>query len=1696
MIKNYTLTLLLFFCAFVSFGQTTIAIQDFEAIPSTPTLNFSFNSGTFTSVSGNSAGGDRPQNSPQYSSADTSWRIRNTYVDADFGPVDISSYQSVQVEFNLAAFSIGSTGNGVDGGDYVDVYISLDNGATWSYELEITGDNNARWAFSSGSNRTITYDGDDIPESFSSSNSNSINNIIINIPDGDAASASNFLVGFVVSNNSSNESWNIDDIKVSGISSSPCTVPASQPTNLVLNNITGTSIDGNFTATTSDDYLVVVSTSAILGADPVNGVSYTNGESIGSGTVIQSSSGTNFTATGLSQTTQYYFFVFSVNASGCSGGPLYNIIGPLSGNATTISGPCLSTSFENSEGWSDHAYGNWTETDSNGDVWVGNGIFAGNAGNRRIQMNDVNDWLELPPVHNPASLEYYGGLSSSATGNNRIMVQYFNGTTWVDIVEHTATLATYQLFTADLSSITALTNVRLRLFRTAHNRVHYIDDISVYCGPSTPIAELQLVDAGLTNQNCGYTIDFGSVANDGSTSDATFNINNIGSVDLTISSFNITGDYTIVSPATPFTINSGNSQIVTVRFTPSAAGIRTGILTINNNDLDESACAINLTGTGFTPTPEIDIERNTGGSIPDGSGASTGFNTVFAATVVGNSTAPKTFYVSSEGTANLNLISISSSNPAEFSISLNPGAVSISPGTEVNFEITFSPTGVGLRTATITIISNDSDESPYTFTVRGNGECASGTLTFLPDNGPVGTIVSISSSSNNFGGSTTATVSGIPTSINIISNSEIELTIPPGASTGSISINDDLGCSNAELFTVINQQISSCQGDTGVTPTDLFISEVTDHGTGSHSYIELFNGTGTVIDLTDYEIRIHNNGATVATNTIPLTGSVVNNDVFIIAFGSTDATNPYSAHGYDLVNSSSGINEDDHIRLYNVSTNTWVDLWGDTSGNVFTIASKDYTYRRKNSGITAPSTIWNANDWDSFVPVDYSDIGTFDFSTGIPPTVNSITDLTTTCNETTITVNASEGFIGGNTLRYSWYFYNPAQSGLGWQAISNGGIYTTVNTSPSLIISDASSVLDYQFYCEVREDDASCYSASAAIQITISSATWDGTNWDWNDGTLQNTLPTSATTVILTGDYDTFNQGSFSACNLIVDNVLLNIANGDFVQVENNLVVNGTDGFINVENEGAFVQVNDAGTVTADLPANITVNKQTAPSNNWYEYTYWSSPVFEETPDNGLAASNPNRRYEYNAANFRDSFYETGNDGVLTGGAGIDDIDDGAPYDWQAISTPYLIPGVGYAATHSPGIFASTPGCPGLTCRIAYVFSGLFNNGVVTVPLFKNDSEPGDTNWNFVGNPYPSAISADAFLTTNVGIIEGAIYLWSQNTAPSDTTNGNENLNFSQSDYAIINGTGETAGGDLVSPTRFIPSGQGFFVAMENTATSTIVSPSPVPGDLIRSADITFNNTMRVTGNNNQFFRSATETALDNKLWLNLTTDNGAFSQVLIGYIETATDGYDGLYFDAPRNASTDFNAIIYTSIPEVDKKFAIQGKNTNSLTLDETIPLGFLTAIDVPTLYTIAIAQTEGDFMSTNTIYLRDALMNITHNLSDSAYNFTAATGDFNNRFEILFTPDALSVKDEQSSANDLFISELANGDVVFSVGPAFSMRSISILDVLGRTIYQLEASSSRAVYSLPQLSKAPYIAKVTLTNGQVLSKKAIKQQ
>lgn len=561
----------------------------------------------------------------------------------------------------------------------------------------------------------------------------------------------------------------------------------------------------------------------------------------------------------------------------------------------------------------------------------------------------------------------------------------------------------------------------------------------------------------------------------------------------------------------------------------------------------------------------------------------------------------------------------------------------------------------------------------------------------------------------------------------------------------------------------------------------------------------------------------------------------------------------------------------------------------------------------------------------------------------------------------------------------------------------------------------------------------------------------------WNGLMWSNGVPDLTAEVIIDGDYDTSISGSFSACSLTVNaGAGLTIGNETFVEVINHVVVSGE---LLVDTKGSFVQIDKNGTFTLNANGNSIVRKETALKNAWYYYTYWSSPVSGQTIADAFPNTDSNRRFWFNTANYYD-----GN------GDGVDD--DGN--DWViAPGSSVMTPGVGYIATSSRlGPYPSTD---------IVTFSGYFNTGNISRNIVYNATNA--SSWNLIGNPYPSALDFDAFYAANSDIINGVAYFWSHHSPPLSTNPGNQALNFSQDDYAMyVTGVGAgIAGASGVIPTQYIPSCQGFFVV--GLATRNAV----------------FTNAMRKAdgANNSQFFKDSNSKKNDekNKLWINLTSDNGVFNQILTAYVDGATNEDDGLSYDAPRILANNYAAALYSQIEHSPKKFAVQGKDVTSLDANETIRLGFATNISAETVYTLSIAQLQGDFLTHNTIYLRDNLLDKVHNLSEADYIFTSEVGEFNDRFVVIFNNPSESIDDLVAETNTLKIIEVSDDQVTFMVYNNVTIKSVSIFDVMGRELYRFKGNSSEETYLLTNLKNSIYIARVELSNGTFITKKAIKK-
>ena len=606
----------------------------------------------------------------------------------------------------------------------------------------------------------------------------------------------------------------------------------------------------------------------------------------------------------------------------------------------------------------------------------------------------------------------------------------------------------------------------------------------------------------------------------------------------------------------------------------------------------------------------------------------------------------------------------------------------------------------------------------------------------------------------------------------------------------------------------------------------------------------------------------------------------------------------------------------------------------------------------------------------------------------------------------------------------------------------SGTVFQTGTVSSSYTITGTTMTISgllpgtYNF----SASNGTCNSAvtSSVVINAVVIKTWNGT---WSPAG----APTKDDAVVINADYSVSSNGDLNVYNLVVNSgFTLTIEANHYAIIQNNLTVNGT---LDLLDKGSLVMVNDAGTVNGTGTANV--HRITTPFKK-NDYVYWSTPV---TTSPISSAVFPGWRrgyaYEYNNA-------------------------------WTEVNT--MTPGKGCIIM----VPDPTAGPNGNISEV--IFSGRLNNGIQKITGIVSDRA------YLLGNPYSSALDAEAFLDYNSGVIGGTLYFWTHNTAIQLASNipgsaGSGAYAYTSDDYASYNavggvsvGSGSAAISGGTVPSGKIGSGQGFFATSNAVITGT--------------NEIVFNNAMRLSPagvvlDNSQFFKTknpkakTAKTIEKHRIWLNLSNDKGAFKQTLIGYVTGATNDddsrFDGKTLDG--NKFVDFYSV------NQSKNLVIQGR---ALPFDENdeVLLGYKTAI--PGNFSISIGQADG-LLVNQTVFLEDKLTNTVFDLKKGDYNFTAAKGTFNDRFVLKYklaktlgtdnlirrkTKYRLSVKNKQIKINSFLEA----------------IEKVMIYDVSGKQIYKKEQVNNNE-FTVANFTAADQvlIVKTTLQNGSKATQKIV---
>ncbi len=125
-------------------------------------------------------------------------------------------------------------------------------------------------------------------------------------------------------------------------------------------------------------------------------------------------------------------------------------------------------------------------------------------------------------------------------------------------------------------------------------------------------------------------------------------------------------------------------------------------------------------------TPEIAVEGNATDLTDGDPTPALADHTDFGSALTVGGTVTRTFTVRNTGSAALNLtgtprVVVGGTHAADFTVTVQPSSPVADSGGTTTFQVAFNPSADGLRTATLSLANDDSDENPFDFAVQGTG---------------------------------------------------------------------------------------------------------------------------------------------------------------------------------------------------------------------------------------------------------------------------------------------------------------------------------------------------------------------------------------------------------------------------------------------------------------------------------------------------------------------------------------------------------------------------------------------------------------------------------------------------------------------------------------------------------------------------------------------------------------------------------------------------------------------------------------------------------------------------------------------------------------------------------------------------------------------------------------------------------------
>lgn len=365
-------------------------------------------------------------------------------------------------------------------------------------------------------------------------------------------------------------------------------------------------------------------------------------------------------------------------------------------------------------------------------------------------------------------------------------------------------------------------------------------------------------------------------------------------------------------------------------------------------------------------------------------------------------------------------------------------------------------------------------------------------------------------------------------------------------------------------------------------------------------------------------------------------------------------------------------------------------------------------------------------------------------------------------------------------------------------------------------------------------------------------------------------------------------------------------------------------------------------------------------------------------------------------------------------------------------------------------------------------FKGVPYVGDFTYPLAYSSTGLG---FNLVGNPYPSNVDLQVLYSRNSSQIEPDFRFWDNKA--NDNGGQQHGAGYNGRAYARYNAVsdiGNEAGYYLdptqtigtKKPNKILKVGQGMMVQALGLGKSLSWNNAPDVKTVDNAGSVFFG-----------------KTSPDNRYWLTMKTPENLILTAAFTYIPELSNA-----FEKGDSKVTSGESDSFYSMTSDAEKVVINARSI--FNPDDVVPLG--TTHYAAGSYTISLGDHEGIFANGQNVYLKDKELNIVTNLSEGPYSFTSNSGQFTNRFEIVYLPQTTL---DVTGVNKESVQIYRDGEDFVVKASTKNIKDVELYEMSGKLIFKKSSATREVRINASQLANGIYMVKAYLENGEVTTKK-----